>query len=50
LDLVEKPKEFWQVTEAGHGWISFKRHEEYEQQLIGFFQEHLLSNAFIEYT
>ena len=45
-----EPKQFWHVPEAGHGWIAFKRPEEYQQHLCSFFQQHLLAVEIIEYT
>ena len=50
FDQAGQPKDFWQVPEAGHGWISFKQPEEYQQRLCGFFQQHLLAVDNIEYT
>jgi fermentation-respiration switch protein FrsA (DUF1100 family) len=50
FDRAGEPKEFWQVPEAGHGWISIKRPEEYQQQLCGFFQRYLIGDEIIEYT
>ena len=49
-DQAGEPKEFWQVPEAGHGWISFKRPQEYQQRVCGFFQRHLNGVEIIEYT
>jgi len=45
-----EPKDFWQVPEAGHGWISIRRPDEYQQQLCGFFQRYLIGDELIEYT
>jgi pimeloyl-ACP methyl ester carboxylesterase len=45
-----EPKEFWNVPEAGHGWISFKQPEEYSRRLCGFFQQYLSGVDSIEYT
>ena len=50
FDQAREPKEFWQVPEAGHGWTSFKRPQEYQQQVCGFFQQHLYGVEIIEYT
>lgn len=50
FDRAGEPKDFWQVPEAGHGWISIKRPEEYQQQLCGFFQRYLIGDELIEYT
>lgn len=40
-DLAGDPKQFWSVPEAWHGGIPEVRPEEYEQQIIGFFDEAL---------
>lgn len=45
-----EPKDFWNVPDAGHGWISFKRHKEYQQKVCGFFNKHLNTTELIEYT
>jgi len=50
FDQAGEPKDFWQVPEAGHGWISIKRPDEYQQQLCGFFQHYLIGDELIEYT
>jgi pimeloyl-ACP methyl ester carboxylesterase len=44
------PKSFWRVPEAGHGWISVRRPEQYALQLCGFFKRHLAEDQLIEYT
>ncbi len=43
-DLAGGPKQFWLVPEAWHGGIPEVRPEEYEQQIIGFFDEALLDS------
>jgi pimeloyl-ACP methyl ester carboxylesterase len=50
FEQANEPKDFWQVPEAGHGWISVRRPEEYQQQLCGFFERYLLGDEIIEYT
>ncbi len=50
FEQAGEPKEFWAVAEAGHGWISFKRPEEYQKKLCGFFQRYLGGDEIIEYT
>ena len=50
FDQAGEPKSIWQVPEAGHGWIAIKRPEEYQQQICGFFERHLMQDQLIEYT
>jgi pimeloyl-ACP methyl ester carboxylesterase len=45
-----EPKDFWHVPDAGHGWIAFKRQEEYQKRVCGFFRKHLNTADLIEYT
>ena len=50
FDQAGEPKDFWQVPEAGHGWISIKRTQEYQGRLCDFFQHYLIGDEIIEYT
>ena len=49
FEQAGQPKDFWQVPDAGHGWVSFKRPEEYQQRVCEFFHDNLEGDL-IEYT
>jgi pimeloyl-ACP methyl ester carboxylesterase len=49
-DTAGKPKELWEVPEAGHGWVFAKQPQTYQENVSGFFQRWLIGNENIEFT